>query len=324
MAQNHGLLVVSEHHMMHAGLEAGGHTPTSHATDMQRFRDFFGCDPKSCSKLFEDLQTTDIVEDRIRNANLSYFLMTLYWLRGYGTETRVSGHFKIKCPKTFRRHVWEYTAAIRALKARKVSNNITKMKTVNVIDTKFSFLFQITWYDDEDALPALNNEEEEIMFATIDGVHCRIFEPSKEPSPKWYSHKFQGPAVTYEIVIHIRSQRVLWINGPFPAAEHDIEVARKIGGVLERIPPGKRLIGDGGYRGEPNQITTPNIHDSLIVKDYKNRARARHETFNKRVKDFQITRQEFRSAVEKHQVAFEAVCIIVQYDIENGHPLFEV
>lgn len=96
------------------------------------------------------------------------------------------------------------------------------------------------------------------------------------------------------------------------------------GGLLDSIPDGRKVIGDKGYRGEPDKISTPNLHDSLIVHEYKGRARARQETFFKRIKDFQIIQQRFRSDIAKHKIAFEAVCVLVQYDIENGHPLFAV
>ena len=54
------------------------------------------------------------------------------------------------------------------------------------------------------------------------------------------------------------------------------------------------------------------------------------ETCVKRFKDFKVLRESFRHGsgtedkLAKIQVAFEAVAVLVKYDIENGHPLFEV
>jgi DDE superfamily endonuclease len=126
------------------------------------------------------------------------------------------------------------------------------------------------------------------------------------------------------VVIDIYRQKVLRIYGPRHAGENDITVFRLPGGIMELIPPGKKLIGDSGFRGEPDKITTPSKHDSLDVEKLKQRARACQETFFKRIKDYQILRQEFRSEMQYHQMVFEAVCVLVQYDMENGHPLFEI
>lgn len=93
---------------------------------------------------------------------------------------------------------------------------------------------------------------------------------------------------------------------------------------MNMIPEGKKIIGDSGYRGEPDKITTPTRHDTLVVKNYKSRALSRHETFNKRIKSFGVLKNTFRSNIDYHHIAFEAVCVLVQYDLENGHPLFEI
>jgi DDE superfamily endonuclease len=129
--------------------------------------------------------------------------------------------------------------------------------------------------------------------------------------------------LAYELVLHIRTHKLLWVSGPYEAGMPDIEMARQPGGILTKIPEGKKIIADKAYRGEPEKLTCPNLHDSLQVASFKARARARHETFNKRIKDYQITRQEFRHSHGKHKIAFEAVCVLVQYDVDIN-PLFEV
>jgi hypothetical protein len=49
-----------------------------------------------------------------------------------------------------------------------------------------------------------------------------------------------------------------------------------------------------------------------------------HETFNGRLKNFSVLAEKFSHGHEKHKCIFEAVCVITQYEIENGHPLFDV
>ena len=67
-------------------------------------------------------------------------------------------------------------------------------------------------------------------------------------------------------------------------------------------------------------ISTPNEHDAPRVATFKNRARARHETFNSRLKDFHALSQKFchnrrttseEDYVAAHKRVFEAVCVLV-------------
>ena len=174
----------------------------------------------------------------------------------------------------------------------------------------------------------MNNDDVPIFLITVDGVHCRLNEPkhpTKSKNPGFYSHKFHQAALDYELAVSIFENKLVWMNGPFPSGKHDINVFRERGGLKEKIPPGKKVIGDNGYRGEPGIISTPNNrHDTLEVRKFKSRARARHESFNARIKIFQCLNARFRHGIEKHQICFEAVCVICQYQLENGSPLFDV
>ena len=91
-----------------------------------------------------------------------------------------------------------------------------------------------------------------------------------------------------------------------------------------KIPDGKRVIGDTGYQGEPDKVSVTKDGDSKDVKKFFARAKSRQETFNSRLKAFQILETSFRHGFNKHASVFESVCIIIQYDMENGHPLFEI
>jgi DDE superfamily endonuclease len=118
--------------------------------------------------------------------------------------------------------------------------------------------------------------------------------------------------------------KVCWISNPAKAGYSDLHIFRQEGGLKEKIPEGKRVIADNGYHGEDAIISAPNPLDDRETKEFKSRARARHETLNGRIKAHNITNQRFRSAVNKHQVVFEAVAIVVQYDMDNGVKLFDV
>jgi hypothetical protein len=100
---------------------------------------------------------------------------------------------------------------------------------------------------------------------------------------------------------------------------------------MDLIPPGKRLIGDRGYNGEPEKISTPNDHDAPLTSIYKSRVRSRHETFNGRLKDFKILDDTFRHTNKReneenfddHERVFQSICVLIQYDMKYK-PLFEI
>ena len=103
--------------------------------------------------------------------------------------------------------------------------------------------------------------------------------------------------------------------------------------LIHLIPEGKLAIADLGYRGAPDKATHRNPFDDPEVKDFKRRALARQETVNCRLKSFSILEDRFRtmgpprpnqSRKDKHRVVFECCAVIIQYQMENGHRLFEV
>jgi DDE superfamily endonuclease len=97
-------------------------------------------------------------------------------------------------------------------------------------------------------------------------------------------------------------------------------IFQKRGGLRDQIPDGFKIIGDKGYIGP--EVVSVNIQfDPPRVKEFKRIARARHEDVNGRLKRFEILTDRFRHHVSKHKIAFEAVCVLVQYSFENGNPL---
>jgi hypothetical protein len=113
------------------------------------------------------------------------------------------------------------------------------------------------------------------------------------------------------------------MNGPFPAGDHDINVFGNKG-LKAKIPTGKKVIGDNGYRGEDAIISMPNAHDPAEIQKFKSCAQSRNESFNAWLKVFWCLGVQFCHGIEKHRFAFEAVCVICQYQLENGSPLFDV
>ena len=94
------------------------------------------------------------------------------------------------------------------------------------------------------------------------------------------------------------------------------------------MPRNKMAIADKGYvtsrADEQGIFATPNPSDPQELKNFKSRARCRHETFNGRIKFFKCLSETFRHGIEKHKIALEAVCVIVQYQMDNGSEIFAV
>ena len=165
-----------------------------------------------------------------------------------------------------------------------------------------------------------DNDDGLVFFGTIDGVHCPINEP-RPFSKQWSSHKFGGkPAVNYELVVCLNKPRLAWCYGPIkPGKYNDISTfRRKLKRVMEYEHSGLRLIGDRGYRDEPELISTKNELDPEELAEFKDRASARHETFNQRLKCFKCLKVQWRHGVETHKVAFEACCALVMLQINSG------
>ena len=59
------------------------------------------------------------------------------------------------------------------------------------------------------------------------------------------------------------------------------------------------------------------------IKERAN-VRARHETVNSRLKNFEILKQVYRHDLLDHADVFRSVAVLIQLAIENGEPLFQV
>jgi hypothetical protein len=166
-----------------------------------------------------------------------------------------------------------------------------------------------------------NSDNGSICLVTIDGTDCPIYEPA--PFDRcWYSHKFKGPAVRYELGVCIQTGWIVWKNGPYPAGTwSDLKIARDK--VLSKLLLNEKILADGGYRDHGAFCETPtglNNPDQVM----KQKARARHETCNRRMKQFTVLSKTFRNKRDLHIYCFHAVANIVQLDIALGNQLFDV
>lgn len=142
-----------------------------------------------------------------------------------------------------------------------------------------------------------------------------------EPRPfstTWFSHKFKGAAIKYEIAVDLDGN-IVWVSPPYRGSINDKTIFRQ--GLRFLIPERYLAVADQGYTAGPN-LTIVSEFDSVDVILFKKRLLSRHETANKRIKDFAVVSTKFRHGVDLHHIFFDAVATICQYNIENGEPLF--
>ena len=163
---------------------------------------------------------------------------------------------------------------------------------------------------------------------SVDCKDFQINEPKpfvKKWSKRWYSFKHNVAALRYEVAIGIRSGDIVWAAGPFPAGMKTDWMIFK-DGLKKMLQPDERVEADSGYvAGDPEFCLTPKgIWHPAEKQDLRNRLRARQETVNTRLTNFQAMSNVWRHGTTRHAMAFRAILVMVQIQIENGNPLFEI
>ena len=89
----------------------------------------------------------------------------------------------------------------------------------------------------------------------VDGTDFRIQEPI--PFDKgWFTPKFKGVGLCYEVVTCIQTGWIVWINGPFPCGEwSDLKIALEA--FVYMFEGDERVVADKGYQGHPLYFDTP-------------------------------------------------------------------
>ena len=182
-----------------------------------------------------------------------------------------------------------------------------------------NFIAKIKWKN------RFQDDSKNRCLITVDGTDFRIQEPypwEKDRNRFFYSHKFKGPGLRYEIGVCIKTGHLVWFHGPFPCGKFsDLKIYNLK--LKHCLLIGERVIADQGYKGEPTvctklQAKNENHRKSMAV------CRARHETINRRFKQFQCLQQTWRHDRCKHEHVFQAVITLTQIELENGHPAFQV
>jgi len=268
---------------------------------IRRFRSHYGIGPKAVQALVNDM-----LRYQKKSINMTALFIALYWLKLYPIEEVMAGTFN-DSEEVCRKKSQEYAKRIQFLKKLKIN--------FRDVDNSCEFL-------------------------PVDVVHMKTQEFRCTPSTMWYSHKSNGPALAYEAVTDPVNGKIVWFNGPKPPTISDIEFLR--GGKAGRknewdksalyfhIPNNAKLVGDSAYGGQPDKVTTTNNQHNRKTKEMFARMKSFQETVFNRMKNFTVCSGTFRHGSgtddkkKKHKMVAEAVAVLVEYDIENGHPLFEV
>lgn len=107
---------------------------------------------------------------------------------------------------------------------------------------------------------------------------------------------------------------------------NDISIFRK-SGIMDMLQEGERVEADDGYSGEaPRFVRCPCVAPTAIeeFEQAEAVARRRHETINKRFKQFGALKQVWRHQIINHGKAFRVAAVVTQLSIQNGEPLFSV
>jgi hypothetical protein len=269
------------------------------------FKKHYGSCPVVLSRMWNDMMATrtDLSRDDRSVKGFDKFLMAHHFVWAYPKNHQLlASHFKQIAERDAQgKQLWRWVSMLADLKALK-----------------------IVWHR------GLDDPNRPIFIVLVDGTDFKVWEkkhPHLSIDKGQYSHKFNHGALKYEIAIDLWTSRVVWINGPVRAGVHDRVLFDS--GLESKIQPGKLVITDRvyGQQDRPTahaKLALPNDVDGKTMANFKARARCRHETFNGRLKFFRALSDTFHHNPDKHVHVFEAVCVTVQYQMDNGGKLFDV
>ena len=307
-------MILSANDVLRLGLEVGNMTVEEQQSKggdacIAIFAGVYSSPPELIQKVWEDLCNTAIPTARIPENEKNYkgfklFMIAIYQLYCYPRNSRVlEMHFSPIAEKDTRGEpLWKWIRRIEALLPSKIH-----------------------W------TPSLDDPNGVVFIVSVDGTDCKTWERRDHPTlpynPHSYSQKFKHGGVKYEIGVAVYEDKIVWVSNASDAGRGDITIFRE-DGLLDRIPDGKMAVADRGYETsiahEMQKIAYKRDDDPIPLKKFKARVMTRHETVNSRIKNFAVTSGTFRQGKMKHQSAFKAVCVLVQYQIDFGAYLFQV
>jgi len=262
-------------------------------TNVERFFHKFGLAPVTACLVYEDIQRIQARKD-LTDLDLTFFLISLYYLCTYPKYHELESNFDYS-QGYIASIIWAWIKTIADLRHKKI------------------------------VFPNVGDDEDWLL--TVDCTHNWVSRKAHDVfsfDPDRFSFKFNHDGKSTELGISL-THGLVWINGPYDAGDNDLNIFRKPGGLKEKLEHlGKKAIGDRGYRGETDVVSTYNPLDSKAVRIFKSRALWRHETFNGLLKTFDILDGRFRHSDLQFESTMVAVCVLCQYKVEKERPLFDV
>ena len=303
-------------------LRIPNHYNTTPRKDMRLFRALFGVSPLVCVDIWNTCSWQF-------GTTPTHLLWAMLFLKVYASED-VLCSLTGCCRKTFRKWLWPTVASISNVKNHVVStsahnSHLLLLLFQYTIRGLTLFYFQIRFDDRFKPNPvavALGTRiEHKTATMTVDGTDYDVYEQSPF-SKRWYSHKFKRAGLRYEVGVCIQTGDIVWTHGPFAAgAWPDINIFRA---KLKRmLRPGEMVVADKGYKGE-KCIRTPYKIISHTDSRAMHKALARHETVNRRLKQFGVLGKRFRHELRKHVICFNAVAVATQLSFNRGEKPYRV
>lgn len=265
---------VLERGLMYMGIEHKRWA--SWETRVVSFKNHYGSSPRVLAQQWYDLTVTELPcarlnKEEVSEAGFRRFMQAHNWLWSYPDNAGSFASRWKQCKRySYGKRIWEWIEKIAALKEEK-----------------------IVWESE------LDEDDGDIFIVTVDGVDFRVNEPNNgvvNVDKKQHSHKYKHAALKYEIAVGLVSGKAVHVSGPYRGGMSDKRIFDQSTGP--KIKEGKLAITDGGYDGRAKcSITNP--RESKEVRQFKSRARARHETFNGRLSFYRSLNDTFRHSRHK-------------------------
>ena len=134
----------------------------------------------------------------------------------------------------------------------------------------------------------------EVYWISVDTVTFVTEEFCLDPSSEWFDWKSHGSGLKYEFALALRRAEIVLVRGPAkPGTEQDSVIFRGGGkndknldktALYPLLPPGKKAIGDSGYKGMPQKVTITRGKHSPEMKKFLARAKSRQESLHSKLK----------------------------------------
>ena len=221
--------------LTHAGFDHSRQNNVNDATNIERFKAFYGLEPTTLVPAFTD------VKNKFPEATFHHLLITMNWLTLYDKYLVLSGRWGYH-PDTIGPLVWRYARMIQSFLNDKVGLHHVDMDT---------------------AIPL-----------SLDTATFTVNEIRTDPNSRWYDHKSYSSGFVslscsrlsikvtsltrhclltqlqkYEFSLSTKKPQIAWTNGPFPGSKHEreqnVSLQKELGkslGSLQKMEESTELL----------------------------------------------------------------------------------